>query len=229
MTRVLALLFLPLLFAFNFSPMSQTIEIGEGKKNAQFLIENESESNIAVELSVKERTMDESGKETLNDTKEVSIFPPQVIVPPHEKRTVRVIYSGPVDIKVEKNYRVIAEQLGLNVDKKTKDKAGIKVLMQYIAALYASPESGKPEIKVLSQTSNGKEMVIVIENQGARHQLLNNPVLKYIHAGEKGEIKGADLPGLPGENVLAGQKRTFRIETKKVIPVGAKLELKLHD
>lgn len=229
MIRILPLIFLPFLLAFHFSPMSQTIEFGEGKKNGQFLIENDGSSSIAVELSVKERQMDENGNEKLIDTSDVSIFPPQVIIPAKEKRTIRVSFNIKGELQKEKNYRVIAEQLGLKVDKKLKDQTGIQVLMRFVAALYATPSGAKSDVKALSQTSNGKNLILVLENQGTRHQLLNNPVLKFAHEGKKGELKGEDLKGLAGENVLAGHKRIFTIETSKVIPVGSKLELKFND
>jgi fimbrial chaperone protein len=220
---------IPLLFGFNFSPMSQTIELGEGRKGAQFLIENEGSSNIAIELTVKQRKMDQNGDETLEDTKDIAVFPPQIIIPPNEKRTIRVSFNSKENPLIEKNYRVIAEQLPLKVDPKKKNESGVQMLMKFVAALYATPEGAKPDLKVLSQTSNGKELVLVLENSGTRHQLLNGPVLKYFHAGEKGEIKASDLTGLVGENVLAGQKRTFTIKTKRIIPVGSRIELKLND
>ncbi len=229
MKRLLPLLFLPLLFSFTFSPMSETIELKGERKGAQFTIQNEGASNIAVELTVKERVMDEEGKEELKDTNDVSIFPPQIIVSPGVKRTIRVSYNGKDDIKMEKNYRVIAEQLPLNVDEKNKSNTGIKMLMKYVAALYAAPDNTKSEIQLLSQTSNGKEMKLVIENKGGRHQLINNPVIKFLHKGNKGEIKASDLPGLAGENILAGHKRIFIIKTSKTIPEDARLELKFDE
>lgn len=227
--RLLPLLFLPFIFAFNFSPMSQSIDVGEGRKGGQFMIENEGATNIAVELTVKERQMDENGSETLLDTKDIAIFPPQIIIPPHEKRTIRVTFTSKEELSAEKSYRVIAEQLPLKVDKKTKDQAGIQMLMKFVAALYATPAGAKPDVKVLEQTSNGKELVLLLENKGNRHQLLNNPVVKYLHEGAKGEIKAGELPGLTGENILAGKKRKFIIPSSKVIPVGSRLEIKLND
>lgn len=229
MNRLLLLLALPFLFAFNFSPMSQSIEMGEGKSGGQFQIENEGTTNIAVELTVKERQMDVNGEEVLVDTKDFAIFPPQLIIPPKEKRTIRVSLTSKLDLKSEKNYRVIAEQLPLKVDPKTKDQAGIQMLMKFVAALYATPEGAKSDVGILSLKSNGKVLELMLVNKGTKHQLLNNPVLKYIHQGKKGEIKAADLQGLAGENVLAGQKRLFKIKSSVVISSEAKVELKFND
>ncbi len=226
---LLFLIALPLLAAFNFSPMSQSIDLGEQRRGAQFLIENDGASNIAVELSVRERQMSEDGTETLAETKDITVFPPQIIIPPGEKRTVRVNYTLKDMPEREKNYRVIAEQLPLKVDAKTKDQAGIKMLMKYVAALYASPPNTRAEIKLLSYTKTGDELLLELENQGGRHRLVTNPVLRYVKEGVKGELKGTDLTGLAGENVLAGQRRRFRIKTLKIIPPGAKVDLRIDD
>lgn len=229
MIRLLVLLALPFLFAFTFSPMSQSIQIGEGQKGSQFLIENESSANIAVELSVKSREMNEKGEETLTDTKDISVFPPQIIIPPGEKRTIRVTYNNKDLPELEKNYRVIAEQLPLKVDAKTKDQGGVKMLMKFVAALYVSPAGAKSDVKLVDYNSTGNELKLVVENSGKLHQLLSNPVIKYLHKGKKGEIKSEDLPGFAGENVLAGHKRTFIIKTSKSIPQDAKVELSIHE
>lgn len=228
MIRFLPLLAFPFIFAFNFSPMSQSIELGEGKKAAQFLIQNEGATNIAVELTVKERDMNEKGEEVLNDTKEVVIFPPQIIIPPGDKRTIRVSYNGASDIKSEKSYRVIAEQLPLKVDAKTKNKAGIQMLMKFVAALYATPSDSKSEVKIMSYSIDGKELRLTVANNGNKHQLINNPILSF-RGKEKVELKDNELKGFIGENILAGKTRSFTVPVTKAIPKDAKVELKIHD
>lgn len=229
MYRFLLFLMFPFLFSFNFSPMSQSIDLGQNRKGAQFLIENDTASNIAVELTVKERQMDENGVEKLLDTKAVTIFPPLIIVPPKEKRTIRVSYNEKDVIKKEQNFRVIAEQLALNVDEKKKDKAGIKLLMKYVAALYATPPEAKSDLKLISHKSDGKILTLVVENKGNKHQLLTNPVISFLQNGKKGELKTDELKGFAGENVLAGQKRVFKIKSTVDLKDKARVELKVND
>jgi fimbrial chaperone protein len=229
MNRWILLLVLPFLFSFTFAPMSQTIELTNDRQAVQFFLENDSPASMAVELTIKERSMDQAGNENLAASEEVKVFPPQVIIPAGEKRAIRVSYSGTKDLKIEKNYRVIAEQLPLNVDAKTKEKAGIQMLMKYVAALYVAPANAKSDLKILSHAANGKVIKLLIENSGTRHQLLNAPVLKYSVKDKKHEIKAEELQGLAGENVLAGTKREFVIKSTKSIPADAKLELKFND
>ncbi len=228
-SSLIFLIALPLFAAFNFSPMSQSIDLGEQRRGAQFLIENDGASNIAVELSVRERRMAEDGTETLGETTDITVFPPQIIIPPGDKRTVRVSYTLKDIPEREKNYRLIAEQLPLKVDAKSKAQAGIKMLMKYVAALYATPPNTRADIKLISHKRVGEELLLELENQGGRHRLVTNPVLRYVKEGKQGELRSADLPGLAGENVLAGQRRLFRIKSPKEIPLGAKVDLKIDD
>lgn len=228
--NLLASLFLSFfLFGFTFNPMSQSLRLEEGKKSAQFMLVNNSSENMAIDLSVKSRQMNEKGEETLKETDELSIFPPQLIIPAQEKRTIRVNWNGPKDIKVEKAFRVIAEQLPLKVDEKTKKQSGIQMLMKYMAAFYVTPKEAESNLKIESTQLDGKNLSIVIENKGNKHQILTSPIIK-IGSGEKEvTLKGKELSKLSGQNVLAQSRRIFLIETQhKSLPKGD-ASLKLDD
>lgn len=227
MNKFLLLLALPFLCAFTFNPMSQSIDLGDDKKSAQFLLENDTPENQAIELTVKERSMDQDGKEILTDTSEISIFPPAVIIPPKEKRTIRVNYNGPKDLKDEKAFRVIAEQLSVKVDEKQKKRSGIQMLMRYVAALYVTSKdsASKVEIKSFEATKDG--LKVVIENSGNKHQILADPLMTLGKEGKK--FKGEDLNGMTGENVLAKSKRTFILKKIQSAPKGTEATIKINE
>lgn len=229
MNLICLLLFLPLLFSFKFNPMSQSINLGENQKAAQFLIENDTDEAMAVELSVKERIMDATGKETLPDVKELNVFPPQMVIPPKDKRTIRVSWSGDSKILIEKSYRVIAEQLPLKVDQKTKSKSGIQMLMRYMAALYVTPADAKASVGAKLVSSSKESFELEVENLGSAHQIIVNPVLTLESGEKKWSFKTKQLTNFAGENVLAQSKRIFKISTKDLIPLDAKVNLKLND
>lgn len=212
--KLLALVFaLPFLLAFTFNPMSQSIELGSNQKSAQFLLENDSNEKMAIELSVKVRKMDETGKESLEDTSDMAVFPPQLIIPAKEKRTIRVNWNGAKELDVEKAFRVIAEQLPLNVDEKTKKRSGIQMLMKYVAALYVTPKDAKSEMKILETDLKNSQFTITLENSGNKHQILANPEITFKDENNKTVLKADSLKGLAGENVLAKSKRTFIIKS----------------
>ena len=222
-------LILPFLFAFKFNPMSQSIDLAENQRAAQFLIENDTNEAMAVELSVKERIMDENGKETLPEVKELTVFPPQMVIPPKDKRTIRVSWSGGNSLSSEKAFRVIAEQLPLKVDQKTKNRSGIQMLMRYMAALYVTPANATSEISTKIESSTKDGFVVLVENKGTAHQIMQNPILTIEGAKKKWSFKASELANFAGENVLAGSKRLFKVFSKDLIPMDGKVVLKLND
>lgn len=219
---------LPLLCAFKFHPMSQSLDLGEGKKSSQFIVENDSTENMAIELTVKERKMDVNGKEELPATSKLSIFPPQMIIPPKEKRTVRVLYNGPEKIPSEESYRVVAEQLPLNVNQKKKG-TGIQMLMKYMAAFYVTPPNASPRVSVEIISSENGKLSFKVRNTGNKHQIIYKPKLTFRSKSEKWSLAENDLQGFVGENVLAGSERIFTVSYAKRIPLDSEITLKLEE
>lgn len=221
MKRLVAFLFLPLLTAFTFSPMSQSIYIEEGQKSAKYSLENNSKDKLAIEFSVKKRIMDQNGNETLEDTDALSIFPPQLIIPANEKRAIRVNWNKKKEIKVEEAYRVIAEQLPLEIGEKGVKKTGIQMLTKYMAALYLTPKDASSELKVIQIINEQNELKIHILNEGNKHKILAEPIIQIGSGDQTLALKAKDLQGLAGQNVLAKSLRIFTIKgTTKKIPSG---------
>ncbi len=229
MNFLLIFALLPLILAFKFTPMSQSLELAEGVKSSQFLVENDSAENMAIELSVKERKMNRLGKEELPGTTELSIFPPQIIIPAKEKRTIRVLWNGPSKIETEKAFRVVAEQLPLNVNGKVKKGTGIQMLMKYMAAFYITPPDAESKIKVILESAKNGKITFAILNTGNKHQIIYKPVMTFKKGSKKWTLTSKELAGISGENVLAKSERSFTINSAELIPENAEVSLKIED
>ena len=215
MTHKFSFFILPfyfLLTGFSLTPMSQTIELESNQKQAQFLLDNPTSEPMAVEISLRDRFQKEDGTEDTPVTKDLAAFPPQLIIPPKEKRTVRVQWLGEKP-NSERAFRVVAEQLPLQVDGKKKKGSGIKMLLKYVAALYVNPADTESNVQVVG-VEPGEELAIKVENKGTRHQLLGNAVLTLSKGDKKIKLDGDKVKGLAGENVLAGSRRVFRIPSQ---------------
>lgn len=195
--------------------MTQTIDAGNGASKAKFEIENNTSEPIPVVISVVERIQLPDGSEKLPAAKNLKAFPPQLIVPPKDKRSVRIDWSGGKEFKSEKSFRVIAEQVPLDLkDKNGKESAGIKMLLRYQAALYVDPGQTRPEL-VLSDFSLGKELEITLENKGSAHQYLKGVRIKFVKGDRVLNVGPSDLKKMEGQNVLANSKRVFRLRAPK--------------
>jgi fimbrial chaperone protein len=120
MGHLLTIFALVFCFSFSLSPMSQSIDPQTKIKQGQLLLDNPTELPMAIEIRATERVQNPDGTEEMPDTSEIMVYPPQLIVPAKEKRTIRIQWTGQTP-KSEKAFRIIAEQLPLEVEeKKTK-------------------------------------------------------------------------------------------------------------
>ena len=200
-------------YAFKFSPMSITINPSTGERSTVAYLENDSSSPIAIQITLTQRQMDINGNENYPEANdELQAYPSQMIIPPYEKKSVKITYTGKDVGEVEKAFRIISEQLPIEVDKKVKKKTNVKILLKYIAALYV--ENGKTEasIKIDSWRVQNKEIELNIKNNGSKHQVLTNLSILFSKEGEKEIVIGPkDLKNISGENVLAKSERIFKI------------------
>lgn len=214
MRLTLILLAVPFLFSFKFNPMSQSLELADGRKSSQFSVENDTDKNMAIELTVKERKMNLIGVENLPATSELSIFPPQMIIPPKEKRTVRVSWNGPMDLKYEKPFRVIAEQMNVKVDDKDKKQTGIEIKMIYMAAYYVAPKDVEAKLSAKIETSE-ESMNMLMTHQRALYEAS----VKNIPENKKPPF--TYKPGLLLRVTNSGSKHQILLKPKLVFKKGS--------
>lgn len=218
LTYSLLFLILPFLFAFRFSPMTQTIRLSDGQPKATFEIENNTSEAIPVVIKVVERIQMPDGGEKLPATSKLKAFPPQLVVPPNDKRSIRVNWLGGSDFKSEKSFRVVAEQVPLDVSVEDgKASAGIKMLLRYQAALYVDP--GKTAAKVtLEKFQIEKESLkLYLENKGSAHQYLKEVAIRFKKGDREISLPKKALQKLEGQNVLAGSVRVFTVPAPKLV------------
>ena len=186
--------------------MTQTIDLSKSNKG-QFQIQNPTDQAIPILLKAKERIQLADGTEKLPDTKLINIFPPQIIVPPKDKRTIKVSWTGNEKISAEKSFRVIAEQVPLNVGE--KKESGIKMLLKYQAALYVDNGKTKSDLK-LKDFKQNKKLTIVLENVGNKHKYLKNLKIYFKKKNKTLELPLEELKTLEGQNILAKTLRKFK-------------------
>ncbi len=195
-------------FAFNLTPLSQSIVIGKNSETVIYQVENKNKEAMAIEISLADRNMGTDGKEKRPEVKDGKflLYPTQLILKPGQKRGIKVKWLGG-EIKKENAFRIIVEQLP--IDFKKDKSSGIKLLLKYLGALYVTKTEFNPSISTKVTSVDGDMVKIQVSNSGTKHQVLKN--LKLIFSKDKSSLsfKGKDLKGIDGENILAGKKRNF--------------------
>lgn len=218
--------------SFDFSPIIANLAPSGAGATASFVVNNYGDNKIPVQVTIVARDPDLFGKEDYKETDKVSemfrIFPDQVVLNPKETRTIRITYIGSPKVSSELPFRIIAEELPVDVDdpKKVYKKAvaRISIATKYIGSLYVTPAGSKPEvaIEVKQSAESAKKMILTIKNKGSSHQVIRKPVLKLqsLTGGKEVVLENTELKDLLNQNVLAGKERKFNLDWPKSLPAG---------
>lgn len=205
--------------ALRFSPFRVKFEPSGAGANQLFAVENDTDAPASVQIRIVTREVDVDGGEKNADAeKDFAIYPAQMVLKPHTTRSVRVQWLGDPKLKEEKAYRIIAEQLPVNLDKQKPKTSAVKFLVTYRGALFVTPPGLAHNVTLdftgTTQDATGKKMLeIVLHNRGTQHALLRN--LKLDIKDDKGNsvsLAGqSQLKGITGEGILAKHRRRFLI------------------
>jgi len=218
-------------FAFKIEPISRTFTpTGSESTQSYDLISDKPESQ-AVEMSVVKREMDLDGNETyIPADDDFLIYPIQVILKAGATQTVRVTWVGESDPKQELAYRLVSQQVPINlkkpeVGKSTTPKAKIEILIKYMGSLYIRPADVQPKLvldSVIAQTDKGKPAIaIILDNQGSGRASLKTYSLNLTSAGKTVILKPDQLKEVvTGQNILANHKRRFIFSYPADLPQG---------
>jgi len=184
---------------------------GEGAIQS-FRLTNPSTDTVAVKVSVVSRQMDIDGVETLQPADELfTVYPSRVVLRPNSVQVVKVQWKGPSDISVERNFRIVAEQVP--VDFNGQKEGNIRILLRYMGTLYVTPPDAMPNVVLDSlaptTVSDHPALAVTLRNDGTAHVILDNLTLEVRGRGSSRKYSSDELAGFSGENMLAGVKRTF--------------------
>lgn len=192
-----------------------------------FRLENTGTQPAAVEITLQavDITLDGEEKRTRADGA-FSVFPAQVVLMPRQTQVLRVQWTGPAQLEKELVYRLIAEQLPVELEKRSQSGARINLLLRYEAILYVVPKGAKGDLRMIAlepDAAGGKpRLAITVENRGKAHGRLVDPTLELTAAGTGQSVTlGPErLAELAGVSVLAGSTRRFRVAWPSALPVG---------
>lgn len=81
-----------------------------------FQVDNNGDTEVALEVEALTRKIDLESKETREKTKDFMIYPLQLTVKPGEKKNIRVTYVG-AELEKEQPFRLVVRQLPVNLEK----------------------------------------------------------------------------------------------------------------
>ena len=200
--------------AFRLTPIVQDFQPAGRGAVQNFLITNTTPERIAVEIKMAKRSIAVDGTETLTpEQNDFVVFPAQIALEPGKNQTIQVRWIGEPDPKAELAYRIIAEQLPVELDRSRQDIASIRLLIKYEGSVYVAPKGVKPHVGLDSlrhvTTKDGKAgLEVNLANKGNAHGILRSAELTVTDAkGGSVTLKGDAAKAMENINILAGGSR----------------------
>ncbi|CAD5927045.1 hypothetical protein PCC9214_01035 [Planktothrix tepida] len=217
--------------AFKLEPISRVFEPAGAGATQSYEVINDTAEQIAVELSMAERKISLEGQETTESADDdFLVYPSQIVLPPQGVQSVRVTWLGNPNPEKELAYRIIAEQLPINLKQPEESQAettsgAIKVMFRYIGSVYIRPKNAQSKV-VLNGITHEKgtdgndRLVITFENQGTRRAVLSELNLNLTSQGSQLTLKPEQLEGVNNGVILAGNQRRFSMPWPQQLPIG---------
>lgn len=217
--------------AFRLEPISRVFEPAGAGATQSYEVINDSAEQIAVEVSMAERKISLEGQETTESADDdFLVYPSQIVLPPQGVQSVRVTWLGNPNPEKELAYRIIAEQLPINLNNPEESQAettsgAIKVMFRYIGSVYIRPKNTQSKV-VLNGITHEKgtdgndRLVITFENQGTRRAVLSELNLNLTSQGSQLTLKPEQLEGVNNGVILAGNQRRFSMPWPQQLPIG---------
>lgn len=218
-------------WAFKLLPISRTFAPSGSGATQSYEVVNDSNEKLAVTVSIVQRNVDVTGKETYQEADDdFLVYPPQILLDPGKQQTLKVTWVGEPQPQKELAYRIIAEQLPIELEKPpenvTKPVGQVKVLMRYLGSVYVRPANVQSDviletIEPQDGTNSAKELGLTFYNKGTAHAVLKDLELHLDAGGKKITLKPEELEEISGTNILAGTKRRLVIPWPEGLPVGS--------
>ncbi len=209
--------------AFQLQPISRTYTPAGPGSTQSYQVINSSNERLAITISMVERLVNLRGEEThVPADEDFLVYPPQILLEPNAVQTVRVTWVGDPAPQQELAYRLIAEQLPINLDpdkaqQGTAAAGKIKVLMRYVGSVYIKPEQVKPEVifaglEKIQGAEGRSQLVLTFQNRGTAHASLRKLQLSLASAqGDVLDLTPEQMGVMRNATILAGKQRQFLI------------------
>ena len=210
--------------AFKLTPMKMTLAPQGKASSGVFVVSNDSDDTLAVDIHFLTRSLSPEGAEINERADEhFMVFPSQFALHPQKKQTVRIKWIGKAPVEKELAFRLVAEQLPVRLNKGSNGGVNLNVAIRYLAAVYVQPKGAKEKIVLKAEKMAGESqdgLLLDIGNKGTRHAILRELSVELSCQGETVELTADQISAIQGENFLAGSTRQIRLPWPSGLPLG---------
>lgn len=212
--------------AYQMTPMSLELGLSDRAATGTVRFVNDGGSPVAIQVRIARRDVGVDGVEILEpDSGDILVFPSQLVLQPGKSQAVRFTWKGATDVQSERSYRIVAEQLPVNLQRERTEAAQVDIMLRYLGTLYVAPLRAKAAVTVadaqMEKTGqDGGILRLTLKNLGTKHTILSAPSLQIQEGGRLRTLTSNQLEEMNGANMLAGRERRFAIPYAGPLPAG---------
>jgi len=198
-------------YAANFQIQPTSLELGGSVKSGAFSVINGGNEKLNVQISAKEWSQDEEGKDVYEEAKDLVFFPKIMTVEPNEQRAIRVGVKVPAVLQ-EKTFRLFVEEIPSpkkDSDMKPAGKitAGLTIAFRFSTPIFVKPVQPKESGIIEKIGMSGGAVRATVKNTGNVHF----KVLTVTFSGKAIDGKELFSQEVAGWYVLHGKSRPFEV------------------
>lgn len=170
-----------------------------------FRLQNSGDSKVTVQFYAVRWNQDDTGRDKLERTREILIFPQQVTLESGKERVVRIGYRGRRGGPEERTYRLIAEELPSNAP---GEQTMLRLLLRFSVPIFVPAGEDHVAWRLGDTRVAGGNAQVLVTNEGNRHVVVQEVRVRGFDAagGEVFDGKGR------GWYVLAGVSKPFGVK-----------------
>jgi P pilus assembly chaperone PapD len=204
-----------LALAFVVTPTTIDLEVSGKKSTGTVQVTNRSGSDMSLAVYMKTRDYDELAVEDRKDfdvKKLFLILPATTTIKANSSATIRIVYIGPKDLKVESAYRIIFANLSPQTILKSGGTVAprVQALISYAGGLFVGTKDLKADLKLKGTLKKNGKFYFVIENVGKKRAKITDAKITISAKNLKDpesftgkDFTTLDVPILPGQTRLA--------------------------
>lgn len=217
------------LFSMSISPID--CEIPYDKGQGYYTVANDDNSQKVVSVVCRKRFIDKDVVTHTEPTKDLIIYPKQIVLKPKEKRLVRVIWKAKHKIDKELAYRISFTEKNVDVDfgveelEEDEKRAGMSFGIKFVGTVYIQPsKAASANIEIESyekkEIHGEKFFVVTLENSGSRRKYIDMKDLEL-------ELLTKKTDGKKQWNMLSAELLQKHVGDSMLLLSGGKREIKI--
>jgi fimbrial chaperone protein len=214
------------------SPLSSILDLNNSKSKILTVFNTSPAKSVAIKVTVRSWRLDKQGNDIRKASEDLLIFPGQFVLPPLSRRSIRISYQPPQAPPIEKSYRVIVQQVPVNLAGNNKVQTGVNLVISYATAFYVEPSSAMSEVALEQVSVDAKKLHFTLNNSGNAHTHLRQAQIVITQDKQRFMItQPKALKGIFNANMLAGSQREFSLvwpeSVSQALDFKAPMELEL--